>query len=432
MNDPASPSGPSPPPNSVDEPRSLSKKGDTPGSCRVVLCVTGSIAAFKAPVIARLLGKAGADVDVVLSHCARQFIGPATFSGITGRPVLGSMFDERLGGELHVALGTERSLIVIAPATADLLARLAQGRADDTIAAAVLCARCPVLIAPAMHPAMWKHPATSRNVEVLRASDRIEFVGPVHGEVATGEVGVGRMAEPEHIVARALRRLAPGDLSLRRIVVSAGPTAEDLDPIRFLGNRSSGKMGFALAERALARGAEVTVVSGPVHLPTPPGVRRVDVRSAVAMRGAIWQALGPDLSRADALIMAAAVSDYRPAETCASKLKRSASSMTLELVQNPDILAEVGESRQGRQPVLVGFAAETAEGDALIEYARTKLSSKRVDLIVANPADQALGRDDNQATLVTADSAEALGPRSKLAVADRILDWLVSRFSEFD
>jgi phosphopantothenoylcysteine decarboxylase/phosphopantothenate--cysteine ligase len=402
----------------------------------LALAVSGSIAAYKAAEIARLLVKAGARVIPVMTRAAQEFLGPITLSGICGEPVRDTMWDPRFAGELHVALAAEADVVVLAPATADLLARLAQGRADDLVTALALCARGPLLAAPAMHPRMWAHPATARNVATLRGDGRIELIGPVDGDVASGEQGVGRMAEPSQIAAAALARAAPRDLAGLRIVVTAGPTLEDLDPIRFIGNRSTGKMGFALAERAAARGADVTLVAGPTALPTPFGVRRVDVRSALAMRGALWQALGPDLGAADALIMTAAVADYRPAEERAAKMKRSGKTMTLELIPNPDLLAEVGAARSAGnpRPVLVGFAVETDSDERVIAAARGKLEAKKVDLIVANHALDAFGRDDNRATLIAragaadrspaapGDEVEALGVMPKLELADRVLD----------
>jgi phosphopantothenoylcysteine decarboxylase/phosphopantothenate--cysteine ligase len=395
-----------------------------------VLAVTGSIAAFKAATVARLLSKEGARVTVVLSHAAQRFVGEATFAGITQQSVLSCMFDPRHPGEPHVELGSRSNLILIAPATADVLSRLAAGRADDLVTATALCARCPVLLAPAMHPAMWEHPATQRNVARLRDYGGYDWAGPVRGEVATGEIGVGRMAEPEEIVAAVLRQLGPRDLTGRHIVVTAGPTAEDLDPVRFISNRSSGKMGFALAERAVLRGARVTLISGPVMLPSPAGTQRVDVRTAAAMREALWQALGPELSDADALIMAAAVADYRPSEQRWEKLQRTATSLTLQLVKNPDLLAEVGGARQGRLPVLVGFALETVSADQLVSRAREKLAQKGIDLVVANRATEALDQDDNRATFVQSDRAEALGVLPKPDLADQILDWVRQRLTE--
>jgi phosphopantothenoylcysteine decarboxylase/phosphopantothenate--cysteine ligase len=393
----------------------------------IVLAVSGSIAAYKAVEVARLLKKAGARVLPLLTRAAKEFVGPQTFSGITGEPVAEDMFDPTFAGEKHVDLGRNADLVLIVPATADLLARLAAGRADDLVTALVLCASCPIVAAPAMHPRMWAHPATARNVATIVGDGRVTFVGPVDGEVASGERGIGRMAEPEEIVRVALAHFEARDLEGLHIVVTAGPTVEDLDPVRFLGNRSTGKMGFALAERAAARGASVTLVAGPVSLATPHGVQRVDVRGALEMKAALWDALGTNLDRADALIMSAAVADYRPAETSTTKRKRSAESLELKLIPNPDLLAEVGRARTVSKPVLVGFAVETGEDEAILRYARGKLEAKRVDMVVANRADEAFGRDDNRATIVTRDAAEPLGVLTKRALADRILDRIVAR-----
>jgi phosphopantothenoylcysteine decarboxylase/phosphopantothenate--cysteine ligase len=250
----------------------------------------------------------------------------------------------------------------------------------------------------------------------------VRLVGPVEGVVASGDVGAGRMAEPSAIAAALVAALAHQDLAGLRLVITAGPTFEDLDPVRFIGNRSSGRMGFAVAERAAARGAAVTLVAGPVELATPPGVRRVDVRSAAEMREALGRAMGADLAAADALIMAAAVADYTPAEVSPAKMKKSSSRMTLELVKTPDLLAEIGSARRGPCPVLVGFAVETGGPDALEAYARRKLADKRVDLVVANAAGDAFGREDNRAILVTQSGSEALPLMSKAALADVILE----------
>ena len=392
------------------------------GGRNIALCVTGSIAAYKAVEVARLLVKAGARVQPVMTSAAARFLGPVTLAGVTGEGVATDMWDPTVAGELHVRLAELADLVVIVPATADVLSRMAQGRADDLVTALVLCARGPVLAAPAMHPRMWEHPATQRNVTELAAHRRVRLVGPVSGEVASGDVGLGRMAEPGAIVAAIAAALSPRDLAGLRVVVTAGPTLEDLDPVRFIGNRSTGKMGFAIAERAAARGADVTLIAGPVSLATPHGVRRVDVRSAEAMRQALWQALGLDLQKADALIMAAAVADHRPAEPSATKVKKAHERVTLDLVRNPDLLAEVGAARAARHPVLVGFAVETERGEALAAYARRKMEDKRVDLIVANEASDAFGRDDNRATLVCAAEARELPTMSKAALADVLLE----------
>jgi phosphopantothenoylcysteine decarboxylase/phosphopantothenate--cysteine ligase len=388
----------------------------------IALAVTGSIAAYKSVELARLLVKGGAHVLPVMTASAARFVGPVTLAGIAGQPVAMDMWDASFAGEVHVGLADRADLVAIVPATADVLARLAHGRADDLVTALALCARGPVLAAPAMHPRMWGHPATQRNVAELAAQKRMTLVGPVNGEVASGDVGLGRMAEPDAIAAAIATALSPRDLAGLRVVVTAGPTLEDVDPVRFLGNRSSGKMGFAVAERAAARGAEVTLVAGPVTLPTPHGVRRIDVRGAVTMRQALWQAMGVDLSRADALVMAAAVADHRPAETSASKLKKDGERVSLELVRNPDLLGEVGAARAGKRPVLVGFAVETERGEALTAYARRKLKEKRVDLVVANDAGDSFGREDNRAVLVGASGEQALPTMSKLSLADVLLD----------
>ncbi len=389
----------------------------------IALAITGSIAAYKSVEVARLLVKAGARVVPVMTASAAKFVGPITLSGICGEAVAVDMWDPAFSGEMHVAIAERVDAIAIAPATADLLARLAEGRADDLVAALALCARdVPVIVAPAMHPRMWSHPATQANVAELTRQGRVTFVGPVFGPVASGDVGLGRMSEPQAIADAVEAALAPRDLDGVRVIVSAGPTLEDLDPVRFLGNRSSGKMGFAIAERAAARGARVTLVAGPVSLETPRGVKRVDVRGAIEMKTALWDALGADLTGADALVMAAAVADYRPAEASATKLKKEGGTASIALVKNPDVLAEIGAARDARsRPVLVGFALETQEGEGLVAYARGKLASKRCDFVVANVAKDALGGDENRATLVSADGADALLPMTKRALADAIL-----------
>ena len=388
----------------------------------VVVCVTGSVAAYKAAYVVRGLLAEGADVNVVLSRSAEQFVGAATFSGLTGRPVLRDMFAPDAAGEPHVALGEDSDLVLVVPATADALARLAQGRAEDFTSALALCARCPVLVAPAMHPSMWSHPATQRNVRQLVADGRVGFVGPVEGEVASGAHGMGRMAEPDDIVATATAVLGSSSLRGVRLLVSAGPTTEALDPVRYIGNRSSGKMGFSIAERAALRGAIVTLVAGPVSLPTPVGVRRIDVQSASEMRSALWDVLRPDLSGTDALVMSAAVADFRPAAPSDSKLRRTDQGLSLELVPNPDLLAEIGRARRGTRPLLIGFALGTESDERAVATARAKLMEKRVDLVVSNHADESIGKDDIRAMLVGARSCEVVERAPKRVLADRILD----------
>ena len=287
----------------------------------IALAVTGSIAAYKAVEVARLLRKSGVKVLPLMTASASRFVGPVTLSGICGEAVATDMWDPSFPGELHVSIAERADAILIVPATADVLARLASGRADDLVTATALCARGPVIVAPAMHPRMWQHPATQANVAVLR--ERVRFVGPVHGPVASGDVGMGRLADPGAIVEAALAAIAPrggSDLAGKLIVVTAGPTFEPIDPVRFLGNRSSGQMGFSIAGRAAARGARVILVAGPVSLATPHGVDRRDVQTTTEMGAALDAAL----PGADALIMAAAVADFRPSVTSATKLKKGA------------------------------------------------------------------------------------------------------------
>lgn len=398
----------------------------------VTLGVTGSIAAYKAVLVARLLVKAGARVRVVLTASATRFVGASTFSGITGAPVFSDMFVPDAGGERHVTLAAESDLVLVVPATADALARFASGRADDLLTALVLCARCPVLAAPAMHPSMWSHPATQRNVATLGKDGRVTLIGPVEGEVASRETGVGRMTEPEELVAATIRMVGPlrgfsggegQDLRGKRVVITAGPTVEDIDPVRFVSNRSSGKMGFAIAERAAARGAAVTLISGPVVLPTPRNVTRVDVRSAIDMQAALGRALGESRDGADVLFMSAAVGDYRPAQTLTNKLKRGQrQGLVLRLAQNPDLLAEIGRARRGARPLLVGFAVETGTDEQIVQYARDKLSKKKVDMVVANHAKESMGRDDNRVLLVDQRTVTTVGPAPKAEIADSLLD----------
>lgn len=388
-----------------------------------VFAVTGSIAAYKAPMVVRELLKSGVRVLPIATRSGLELLGGQTLSGLTGERTHDRMWDHP--GEKHVELGASADVLAIVPATADVLARMAQGRADDLVTATYLCSRGPVVVAPAMHPRMWEHPATQRNVAMLAHDGRVRFVGPVHGEVASGDVGVGRLADPEDIAAAILSELGPKDLAGLRLVVTAGPTVEDMDPVRFLGNRSTGKMGFAIARRAALRGAEVTLVTGPVALPTPWGVRRVDVRGALDMQAALNDLLGTSLSGADCLVMTAAVADYRPTEVLAHKRKRDHQPITIELVPNPDLLAEIGLARlaqSARRPVLVGFAVETADDDGLVAAARKKLENKSVDLVVANRAEESFGREDNRVALVSRDASPFVGPAPKLAVADRILD----------
>jgi phosphopantothenoylcysteine decarboxylase/phosphopantothenate--cysteine ligase len=380
----------------------------------IVVALGGGIAAFKAVELVRELMRRGAEVRVVMTEAATHFVGPITFTALTGKPAVTDLWAENYAGEVHVELGEWADAVVIAPATMNLMARAAGGQANDAVLATLACARGDVFFAPAMHHRMWSHPAMQANLRTL--SDRGAVVlGPVTGPLANGEIGEGRMMEPEDIVEEVESYLARGDdLSGSRILITAGPTHEDLDPVRFFGNRSSGRMGYAIASQALRRGADVTIVSGPVHLPVPVGAEVVRVRSAEEMH----QAVMSRFERFDVVIMAAAVADYRPEHRAAHKIKKE-QNLKIELVRNPDILADVGAKR-GRQPsVLVGFALETQD---LVQAARDKLERKSADLIVANEASAGLGGDTNRATLVDGTSATPLPEMSKRALADQILD----------
>jgi phosphopantothenoylcysteine decarboxylase / phosphopantothenate---cysteine ligase len=391
---------------------------------RVILGVTGSIAAYKAVLIARMLLKEGASVDVLMTESSTHFIGAETFRGLGAR-VHTSLWGAE--GEPHIALAKDADLVLIAPATADFLARLVQGRSDDILSATLLATEAPIFVAPAMHPSMYRAHATQDNVSHLQARG-IGLIGPVDGEVASGDVGLGRMEEPANIVAVLAHHLSgPRRLTGRHLIVTAGPTSEPIDPVRSLTNISSGKMGFALAEEAAALGAQVTLVAGTVNLPTPPGVSRIDAETALGMREVLWEVLGPELNGADGLIMAAAVSDYRPERASEEKLKRNEAGLTLKLTPNPDLLKEIGTRRKSTYPVLVGFALETLGGEALIQLARRKMIEKRVDLMVANLAQDSLGLETNQVLLVSAQDCRPLSTRSKAAISAEILDWVARR-----
>lgn len=380
--------------------------------------MSGGIAAYKAVHLARELIARGAEVRAAMTPAATRFVGPVTFTGLLGRPPAVDLWDPAYEGEIHVELARWADALVVAPATATTLARMAHGLADDVVSATLLCFDGPVLVAPAMHHRMWAHPATAANVGALAARG-VRFAGPVFGKLASGEEGIGRMTEP-HAIADALATLlaTPRDLEGVRLLVSAGPTHEALDPVRFLGNRSSGRMGFAVAERARDRGAFVTLVTGPVALADPPGVEVVRVRSALEMEAAI----APRAAELDAIVMAAAVADFRPREAQGHKIKKSDDGIdapSIELVRNPDILAGLGARRTGSRPFLVGFAVETED---LIAAARKKLAKKRIDLVVANHASVAFEGDENEASLVSAAGVVDTGRVTKRALADRILD----------
>lgn len=392
----------------------------------IVLGVTGSIAAYKALEIASRLVQAGAQVDVVMTQAATRLVAPLSFQAITHRPVVTDLFDPR--GELgidHVALAKRADVLVIAPITANTLARLAHGLADDAVTTTFLATESPVIIAPAMESHMWLHPATQHNLDVLR-SWGVTVVGPETGRLASGVEGVGRLAEPVAIVGTIRQVLGrAGPLAGRRVIVTAGPTQEAIDPVRYISNHSSGRMGYAIAEALRDWGAQVILVSGPTALPTPVGVEQVAVTSTREMRDAVMGRIAD----ADAVIGAAAVADYRPAVSSRKKIKKEEEGeFSLALARNPDILMDVKvwkESRASERPVVIGFAAET---ENLIENARNKLLQKGLELIVANPVPATFGVDLVQATLIQANQApEALPVLAKMELAERIADWLAER-----
>jgi phosphopantothenoylcysteine decarboxylase/phosphopantothenate--cysteine ligase len=389
---------------------------------QIAVGITGSIAAYKAADLVSKLRQAGAEVEVVMSPAAVQFIAPLTLQSLTGRAVVVDMF-AAAEAEAHIEVARRADALVIAPATADCLANLAHGQTPDMVTLTALATAAPLVVAPAMDHQMWEHPATRANVATLRERG-VVFAGPESGRLATGRTGMGRLAEPPVIIATLLMALGArdGDLRGRHIVVSAGGTQEPIDPVRYVGNRSSGKMGFAIAEAARDRGARVTLVTGPVALTTPPGVERVDVRTVQEMLAALKQAT----VMSDAIVMAAAPADFRPDDPAAQKLKKAPGqeTLTLTLVKNPDIIATLPGGG-----VRVGFAAET---ENLRENAIAKIATKRLDFIVANDvtaAGSGFGTDTNQVTFFHADGrVEELPLLPKYAVAHAILDRVADRF----
>lgn len=387
---------------------------------RIVLGVTGGIAAYKVISVARRLNRLGAEVDVLLTRSAREFVTPLTFEGVTGRPVLTELFSVD-GAARHIRLGTEADAVCVAPATADFLARAAQGRADDLLTTTLLVTRAPVLLCPAMNDRMWAHPQVRENARHCRESLGYHLLGPAQGPLAVGEAeGPGRLVEPDEIVEHLGRILGSGGpLTGRRVLITSGPTREAVDPVRYLGNRSSGRMGYALAAAAWRRGARVTVVSGPTALPDPTGVEVVPVESALEMDGAVRSRIGD----ADVVIYAAAVADYRPSEPGERKRKRGrdGEEWGMAFTANPDIAAG---TRPLRKPgaVVVGFALETED---LLANAVAKREAKGFDLVVANPAGEAdagFGVETNRVTLLGDGEPEALPVLGKDEVADRVLD----------
>ena len=400
---------------------------EPPVAMRIALGVTGGVAAYKAAELVRRLQQEKVDIQVVMTRSAREFITPLTFAALTGQKVITDMFGAESSAPAnvesaieHIAVAQRIDLLLIAPATADILAKLARGIADDFLTTLYLATKAPVLVAPAMNVNMWEHPATQENISILRGRG-VHVVDPDEGYLACGMTGAGRLAGIEHIAHSVCDILGlRHDLEAETIVVTAGPTVEDIDPVRFLTNRSSGKMGYALADAAQRRGAHVVLVSGPTDLQAPSGVDWVPVRSAEDMRGAVRE----HFPEATVVIKAAAVADYRPAVLESKKLKRGAGGVTLQLEPTTDILAELGRDKGSR--ILVGFAAET---DRVVENAREKLTRKGADMIVANDVTQqgaGFDTDTNVVTLFLRDGREILLPKlTKFEVANRILDQVI-------
>ena len=389
-----------------------------PALARVVLGVTGGIAAYKTAELTRLLVKAGIVVDVVMTHAATKFVSATTFQALSGRPVLTDLWESGAANAMgHIAVSRGADAILVAPASADFLARLAQGRADDLLATLCLARECPLLVAPAMNRQMWANKATQRNVAQL-AQDGVAILGPDTGELACNEHGEGRMLEPDALFAALVAAKQPKLLAGRRVLLTAGPTFEAIDPVRGITNSSSGKMGFALAQAAAEAGAHVTVVAGPTALATPAGVTRVDVTSAAQMAEAVFGRI----DRADVFIAVAAVADYSPEAPSDRKHKKSPAMLTLTLKPTVDILATV--AARPNAPYCVGFAAESHD---VLGQGEDKRKRKKLPLLIANRAQDALGRDDNEVALLDDAGAHPLPRVDKLALARRLIREIAQR-----
>ena len=387
---------------------------------RIVLGVTGGIAAYKSAELTRLLVKAGAWVQVAMTHSATRFVTPLTFQALSGQPVIIEDADLAKGhGMAHIHLGRDCDVLLIAPATANFIARLEHGLADDVLSAACLARDCPLWLAPAMNRQMWHHPATQRNVLQIQ-QDGGWIIEPDSGAQACGEEGVGRMREPETIVARLQDFFSPKALSGKRVLITAGPTLEKLDPVRAITNLSSGKMGYAVAQAAREAGALVTLISGPVCVPSPVGIMPIQVESAHDMLNVVKA----HVAQTDIFISVAAVADYRPLQSQTHKLKKSTQAWSVELVPNPDILEWV--ATQVNPPFCVGFAAET---ERLVEHGEAKRQRKRLPLLAVNNAVSALGSDDNELILLDDDGAHPLAKADKLILARQLVAHLANLFN---
>jgi phosphopantothenoylcysteine decarboxylase / phosphopantothenate---cysteine ligase len=379
---------------------------------RVLLGITGGIAAYKAAELVRVLARAGADVRVAMTAAACRFVTPVTFQALSGQPAWTDLWDDRVADNMgHIEHSRDRDVILVAPASADFMAKVAHGLADDLLSALCLARRCPLILAPAMNVEMWENAATQRNLELLRA-DGVLIAGPAAGDQACGEVGMGRMLEAAEILAELARFFGPRPLMGKKVLVTAGPTEEPVDPVRVLTNTSSGKMGYAVARAAAEAGATVTLVSGPVALPAPPGVTRISVRTAQEMFDAVKSAV----PASDVFVSVAAVADYRVKNRAAQKLKKGNGGMSLELEENPDILAWV--AALPNPPFCVGFAAES---ENLAQYATEKRRRKGVPLMAANLAQEALGAEENSITLYDERGEHPLGRAPKLELARKLI-----------
>ena len=380
---------------------------------KILLGITGGIAAYKAAELTRLLMKAGADVRVVMTEAACRFITPTTLQALSNKPVFTDMWDLRVPDSMgHIELSRDRDIIVVAPATTDFLAKLANGLGDNLLSTLCLARRCPLLVAPAMNVEMWENAATQRNVEHLRA-DGVGILGPTEGDHADREGGMGRMLEPTEIFAGVAAALGPKVLSKKKVLITAGPTYEPIDTVRGLTNQSSGKMGYAVAQAAAEAGAEVTLVSGATALPAPIGVVRVDVTTAREMHKAVMARA----KRTDVFISVAAVADYRPVDPKPHKIKRGNGGLNVELTPNPDILGEVAALPKG--PFCVGFAAETED---LLENARAKRHKKGIPLLAANLVQETFGKDTNALTLFDEDGMHKLPLAPKIVLARQLIE----------
>jgi phosphopantothenoylcysteine decarboxylase/phosphopantothenate--cysteine ligase len=385
----------------------------------LVLGLTGGIAAYKSAELLRLLMKQGCSVQVAMTEAACHFITPTTMQGLSGKPVFTDQWDARAPNSMaHINLSREADAIVIAPASADFIAKLAHGMADDLLSTLCLARNCPLLIAPAMNREMWESKATQRNIAQLIA-DGVQVLGPDSGMQACGEEGLGRMLEPEQLVQHITASFQPKLLSGEKVLITAGPTYEAIDAVRGITNSSSGKMGYAIAQAASEAGAEVTLISGPTSLATPLATQRIDVQSAAQMYSAVMQAVAD----CNIFISVAAVADYRVAQQCVQKIKKSSASLTLELVPNPDILAQV--ANLPNPPYCVGFAAES---ENLAEYAEKKRREKRLPLLVGNIAQNAIGSDDNELILFDKDGEHPLPRADKLTLARQLIQQIAQRY----